>query len=108
MIRFLSIACAICIVTITSCSKNTKRLSRSDFGDDWPFKVENGVVECLDGHVVVFISGGESYALNDAARFSGDYKNLREIIRPDANYPGRKIKMDLSQIEFEGLKLCDR
>lgn len=96
------------IVVLSSCSNHSKRVGKSEFGDDWPFKVENGWVECVDGHSVIFKANGDSYALNDAARLSGEYKNIREIIRPDANYPGKKIMMDLSLIEFEGLKLCDR
>ena len=93
---------------LMSCSNHSKTVSKSEYGEDWPFSVESGSVHCLDGHVVVFEANGDSYALNDAARLSGDYKNIREILRPDANYPGRKIMMDLSLIEFEGLKLCDR
>ena len=107
MIR-LYLTAILSITFFISCSDHSKRLSKDDFGDDWPFRVESGSVQCLDEHIVVFNTNGDTYALNDAARLSGDYKNIRDILRPDANYPGRKIMMDLSLIEFEGLKLCDR
>lgn len=93
---------------IFSCTDDSKLLSRNDFGEDWPFNVESGKVFCVDGISVVFETNGNSYALNDAARLSGNYKNIREILRSDANYPGKKITMDLSLIEFEGLKLCQK
>ena len=108
MPRIFAVSVFLLAVLITSCSNHSKSLSKDEFGDEWPFSVEKGSVECLDGHVVVFKANGDTYALNDAARLSGDYKNIRDILRPDANYPGRKIMMDLSLIEFEGLKLCDK
>ena len=108
MFRFLTFACLLVVITLTSCGNHSKQLNKVDFGDDWPFKVESGKVECLDGYVVVFKTGGKAYALNDAARVTDEFENIRDILRPDANYPGKKITMDLSLIEFEGLKLCDR
>ena len=108
MMRLLQIAGIFSMLLIYSCSNNTKRLNKSDYGDDWPFSVQSGTVQCMDGFVVVFKTGNDTYALNDAARLSGEYKNIKEILRADANYPGKKIMMDLSQIEFEGLKQCDR
>ena len=83
-------------------------MTKVEFGEDWPFNVESGNVKCVDGNSVVFETNGNLYALNDAARLSGNYKNIREILRSDANYPGKKITMDLSLIEFEGLKLCQK
>jgi len=108
MTRLLQLAGLFSIILLYSCSNHSKSLNKSDFGEDWPFKVESGRVECLDGYMVVFKTGSDVYALNDAARLGGDFKNIKDILRPDANYPGKKIMKDLSQIEFEGLKLCDR
>lgn len=108
MIRNLTSVIACLVLILSSCADHSKLLLKADFGEDWPFRVEEGEVECLDGYVVVFNAGGKSYALNDAARLSGKYENVKDIIRPDANYPGQKIMMDLSLIEFEGLKLCDK
>lgn len=105
-----SVLCLILLLTsaVIACSDNSKSLTKDEFGEDWPFNVESGKVYCVDGIIVVFETNGNSYALNDAARLSGNYKNIRDILRPDANYPGKKITMDLSLIEFEGLKLCEK
>ena len=108
MMKRLPLAVLGSIFLIISCSSNTKELSKEKFGEDWPFKVESGTVECLDGFEVVFHTEGQTYALNDAARVTGKFGNIKDILRPDANYPGKKIMMDLSLIEFEGLKLCEK
>ena len=92
-----------------ACSGNSKNLLDKDFGDDWPFTVSGGTVQCLgESYVVIFKSNGVIYALNDAARATNEYKDIRSIIKIDENYTGRKILMDTSPIEFEGLKLCNR
>ncbi len=108
MIRLFQIAGLFLILLAYSCSNHSKKLNKEQYGDDWPFNVQSGTVQCIGEFTIVFKANSEIYALNDAARLSGEYKNIREILRADANYPGRKIMMDLSLIEFEGLKLCDR
>ena len=96
------------LLFLISCSNNSKRVSSDDFIEEWPFTIENGSVQCLDGYVVVFNANGKTYALNDAAKVTGDFENITEITRLDTNYPGRKIHMDISLVEFEGLRLCER
>ena len=108
--RNLLLICAGCLIVIsTSCNTNEKLLSKSQFGAEWPFTVSSGTVECTgDPFMVIFKSGGISYALNNAAKQSNQFEDIEPIIKIDSNYQGRRIKMDLSPIEFEGLKLCNR
>ncbi len=108
MIRIFCVVGISLALALSSCNHQAKTLTKDQFPDTWPFKVESGSVECLDGFAVVFRTNGKVYALNDAARHSDEFENIKEILRPDANYPGGKIMRDLSDIEFEGLKLCDR
>jgi hypothetical protein len=97
------------VLTITACTNNKKHVSKGDYGQDWPFSVESGTVQCVGDELhIIFKADGSTYALNEAAKSSGEYDDVEDIIRSDANYPGRKIMMDLSAIEFEGLKLCNR
>ena len=105
--RYAYLIVTLCFA-FSSCSESSKILHKSDYGDSWPFSVEEGQVECIEGFAVVFHSGNQTYALNEAARMNKQFGNIRDILRPDANYPGKKIMMDLSRIEFEGLKLCER
>ena len=108
--RNLLLFCAGWLVMLTlACNGNQKLLSNSDFGDEWPFTVNSGTVECLgDPFMVIFTSGGVSYALNDAAKSSGEFEEIEAILKIDENYQGRQVKMNTSLIEFEGLKVCDR
>ncbi|MEQ8324362.1 MAG: DUF2511 domain-containing protein [Vicingaceae bacterium] len=95
-------------IGFTACSDSSKRLTASDFGDEWPFTVESGWIECNDDpFVIVFKADGHRYALNDAARATEKYEDVSVIVKEDPNYPGSQVKMDVSIIEFEGLKLCN-
>lgn len=93
---------------LISCSDNSRFITEGEFDEEWPFTVNNGRIECLgDDYVIVFISDGARYALNEAARATEKYKDIEEIVKYDENYPGKQIRMDVSVIEFEALKLCD-
>ncbi|MFY0602043.1 MAG: DUF2511 domain-containing protein [Cyclobacteriaceae bacterium] len=50
----------------------SKRISKSDYNGDWPFYVDEVVVECRQKHWCVLTIDGYDYALNGAA--SGRYK----------------------------------
>lgn len=43
------------------------KVSKSQYGDNWPLNVSRGTLECLDSKAVLFHHGQETYALNDAA-----------------------------------------
>ena len=93
---------------IASCTDNRKRISSKDFGEEWPLTVDGGWIECQgDSFVITFSTDGHRYALNDAARATEKFENISSIVRDDPNYPGGGIKMDVSIIEFEGLKMCN-
>jgi hypothetical protein len=97
------------VLTFVACNGNQKQIKESDFGEEWPFTVKSGTVECTsDTYAVIFKSGGVSYALNDAARKSEMYVDINSILKSDTNYYGKEVRMDMSPIEFEGLKLCNR
>ncbi|WP_419861751.1 DUF2511 domain-containing protein [Candidatus Palauibacter sp.] len=48
-------------------SSSERTISRSDFGDEWPFTVESGLLRCSPPSVVTFTSGGTTYAVNGTA-----------------------------------------
>ncbi|MCE8025240.1 DUF2511 domain-containing protein [Billgrantia aerodenitrificans] len=67
-------------------------VSRSEFGDTWPFTVESGVVACVDGQAAIFKSGGKSYQLNGFARSRG-YAPIDPIWRDNPDIPGTKVSI---------------
>ena len=108
MKKFSLALVAVLIIGLAACDNNSKRLSKSGFGDEWPFTVSSGNVRCVGTDFqLTFEAGGKTFALNDAARASEEYEDISSIVKADENYPGGQVKMDLSVIEFEGLKLCN-
>ena len=55
-------------------------ISRVDYGEDWPFTVEEGVLSCNLSEVV-FTAGGVSYGINGSAMGSGNYAEVEAIWR---------------------------
>lgn len=101
------------VIVITLCSPPSDRVShpppaskqapvsrgvsvtRAEWGDSWPFKVDSGTVDCVDSlgnrsGAAVFIYGGKTYALNGYATSRG-YTNIRPIWRDNPDFPGAKI-----------------
>ncbi len=56
-------------------SAEAKRVTRSDFGADWPLTVESGILECQGG-AVTFRHNGVLYAVNGTAM---TFKRGKEI-----------------------------
>lgn len=67
-------------------------VSRSEFGDSWPFTVEAGVVDCVDGQAAVFKAEGKTYQLNGFARSRG-YAPIDPIWKGNPDIPGTKISI---------------
>lgn len=67
-------------------------VSKSEFGDSWPFTVEGGVVDCVDGQAAVFKVEGKTYQLNGFARSRG-YAPIDPIWKDNPDIPGTKISI---------------
>lgn len=99
---------SISILLLSACSEHIETLKQEDFPGEWPFNVSEGQVECInDGYAVVFHANGKIYPVNEAAEALDGISDINEILLDDPNYPGGKIKMSMSVIEFKGLKRCD-
>lgn len=78
---------------------------RADYGDAWPFTVEDGQVVCFPGNQVVFITGGVTYAVNGLAMGVNRYADIRPIWRD--NPSGITPKVDIGAMIQMGLALCE-
>lgn len=105
----------------TSSARPRSRVIRQrDFGDDWPFTVDGGVVTCR-GHavgvgVVRFITNGTVYSINGATKLTGsndfppvdaamaDSADIKEIWAANPAIPG--LRMDLGPVLDRGLAMC--
>lgn len=88
-------------------SESDEKISKSNFGDAWPFTVEEGLLSCQGGNgfgAVIFSSNGITYAVNGIAKGRKTYNDIEAIWANNPAIPG--IKKDLGTIIDRGLKLC--
>ena len=86
---------------------NELRISKQDFGEAWPFKVDSGILAGYgSGGVgqVVFTANGVTYALNETAARTGACDKVSAVWADDPSKPGEK--KDLGPVIARGLQLC--
>lgn len=91
---------------------NPSRVSRSDFGDDWPFTVETGLLRCeeipdTDVAAVIFGTDEAIYALNGTALARAEQRGwepLDAIWADSSAIPG--TKKNIGPVIDLGLSLC--
>ncbi len=75
-------------------------VSKEEYGDQWPFTVDFGIISCRRGNVIVFrTEGNHVYALNGKAIGKNKFKDIRQIWRDK--------KISLHKLILEGLHLCE-
>lgn len=84
-------------------STDTGEISREEYGEDWPFTVESGRLECWRGSAAVFVTDGTVYQLNGVAKTMG-HAPINPIWRDNPAIPGTKIS--LGPMIQRALKLC--
>jgi hypothetical protein len=64
--------------------ENAQMVRKKDLSEPWPFRADSVIVHCdsYDKYLVT-IPGGDTYALNPAAKATGQYKALESIWLPD-------------------------
>ena len=85
-----------------------QEVKREDFGDAWPFTVNQGAVVCRGSGSVLFVTDRKIYAINGLAKSDGVYEDVREIWRDNAStkkYGPPKVSID--PIITIGLSLCN-
>lgn len=104
-------------------SRSEKIIYKADYGNDWPFTVDKGVLKCSSNQVL-FIVNGKRYAINGTAQglaSSLGYSAVEEIWAYDSAMRQQLLAKGYSRVELEeikprisvgriiqdGLKLCD-
>lgn len=81
-----------------------ERISRDDFGADWPLTVSHGELRCEEPSAVVFTApDGTEYGVNGMATTQG-YAEIDPIWRRDPS--GIVPRMDIGPLIDRGLELC--
>jgi hypothetical protein len=81
-------------------------ITQEQYGEEWPFTVSKGILECILPAIITFKANNQVYAVNNLAKSRG-YKDLDEIWKDDPNKQGMEInKVDIGAIISKGLELC--
>jgi hypothetical protein len=86
-----------------------KLITKDMFGDQWPFTVSEGELECLPPALVTFKVNGIIYAVNSLASSRG-YQSINRIWKTDPNRlneAGFPAKVDILPVVHTGLSLCN-
>lgn len=86
---------------------NQLHITKADFGDAWPFTVDEGVLTGTgSGGVgeVTFTTNGVTYGVNGLANGTGKYAEIEAIWAANPSIPG--TKKDIGPIIKRGLELC--
>jgi len=89
-------------------SSETVRVTRQQFGDEWPFAVREATIECRPDNVILLTTGQRTYGLNGTAMDAG-YDSIRysSIWLDDPSYePGSGIKISLSPLIRWAVDFC--
>lgn len=86
-------------------------ITQTELGDQWPFTVSQGTLECIPPCIVTFRVNDKIYAVNGLASSRG-YTKIDEIWQEDSTKLGKWqagliTKMDLTNIIKKGLDLCN-
>lgn len=88
-------------------ASNQLRVSKQEFGNEWPFTVDEGILACYgSGGVgeVVFTANGINYAVNGIASSKGNYRPKEEVWEDNPSLPG--TKKSVGTMISRGLELC--
>lgn len=86
-----------------------KLITKDMFGDQWPFTVPKGELECLPPALITFKVNGIIYAVNALASARG-YQSINRIWKTDPNRlneAGFPAKVDILPVVHTGLALCN-
>ena len=86
-------------------------ITQTELGEQWPFTVSQGILECIPPGIVTFHANDKIYAVNGLASSRG-YAKIDEIWQEDPAKQGKWqvgliTKMDLTNIIKKGLDLCN-
>jgi|LGVE01.1.fsa_nt_gb hypothetical protein len=94
------------IGTLTGC-KSGREVSKEEFGEQWPFTVGSGRVECVKELAFVFKVNGKTYGLNGFADSWGiSNADLKDIWLRDPKYPDLELWVSIGAIQQAAEEQC--
>lgn len=82
-----------------------KLITRKDYGNNWPFIVDEVYLDC-QGFSVTVTANGTTYAVNGRAKDFTDYPDVTPIWAIDTSFNDPTVRKDIGPIIDAGLELC--
>lgn len=110
----MSLLLLLLAAALLSCSPSDdepggQKVSRNDYGKNWPLTVESGTLDCEGsdgiGEATITVDG-TTYALNGLAKQNPDNADVRPIWADDPEL-GQGSKKDIGVLIDDALELCD-
>lgn len=107
---------AIIALLFAGCGNSGSKITRAEYGDKWPFTVDEGILSCRDTGVTVgttrmvevtFTANGVTYALNGTAKGNASYADVDSIWANDDRPEFAGVKKDYGPILDRGLALAN-
>lgn len=112
--RSLTLVLTVILAVLSAgCGTGGVKIARTEYGDKWPFTVNEGILSCRDtGRTVgttrmieiTFTANGVVYAVNGTAKQNRSYSNIDAIWADDPSLPG--TKKNIGPIIDRGLALA--
>jgi len=84
-----------------------RKVTADEFGENWPFTIREGVVDCVDDLAYIFVANGKTYALNGFAKvWKISDTPLKRIWKRDPKYPDLKLYINIGQISDAAASEC--
>lgn len=96
------------LVLLAACSgesPDSGMVTSEDFGDEWPFTVDQAALRCEEGMALVVAMGGTDYALNGVA-ISRGYEELVSTSEVWRDNPSTGAKVSLHPVTRRAETLC--
>lgn len=80
------------------------KVSREDFGEAWPFYVDEGRLDCRNGNALTFSAHGTTYGLNGFGMLLKGTSDLEKVWR--RNPDNLSLRVDIAPIMAAAERLC--
>ena len=99
MKKVLAVVVLAGLVAWYSLSGSGREVTASEFGDEWPFTVTKGRVDCVKGLAYTFEANGVVYGLNGFADSWLETEDLKQIWARDPRYPDLQLYISIDAIQ---------
>jgi hypothetical protein len=96
---------ALLVLLLAACGKpDGIRVTKEEYGDRWPFTVDEGYLDCVGFKEVILRVGRKEYGLSGQAVGTEKYLDVDAIWKEDPQMKGTKIP--INPLVQKGMSIC--